>query len=572
MNHQQDPRPNTAHAATNDIPRGDAANARRYFKNDVAAGFLVFLIALPLCLGIAIASGFPAIAGIFSAAIGAILATCLSNSELTIKGPAAGMIVIVLGCIEYFGGDGAAGGFTDADTNAYRLALGIGVAAAILQIVAAKFKAGVLGDFFPRSAIHGMLSAIGLIIIAKQVPVALGVSAGGSPLQMLADIPSYLVNLNPYIALIGVVSLVTLFAWPHITRRVTALRFLPGQLVVLFIAIPMSLLGGLGTAHEYTFAGAAHAIGPQHLVAAPDRIFGLFDEITLPDFSGLAQLGAWKWVALFAIVGSIESILSAKAVDVLDPYRRKSDMNRDLLAVGAANLAASAVGGLPVISEIVRSKASIDSGAKTRFANFWHGAFLISAVALLPAVLNMIPLAALAAMLVYTGFRLAHPREFTHAFKVGRDQLIVFVTTLLGTLIIDILAGIALGIAAKITIHLINGAPIASIFKPQIDLVSESADRCELRVRGAAIFTGWLLTLAKIRALGLQRRRSVILDLSSVRLVDHTTMASINELERDFIDAGLTLYVVGLEHQHGVSNHPFAARKSDDPITTRRAA
>lgn len=206
-------------------PRGDRAGFIRFFSHDVVSGFLVFLIALPLCLGIAVASGFPAIAGIFTAIVGAIVTTFISDSELTIKGPAAGLIVIVLGAVETFGGDGALGGFTSADMAAYRMALAVAVVAAVLQVAFGLLRAGVLGEFFPLSAVHGMLAAIGVIIVAKQFPVMLGVEAKGEPLELLREIPHFILAMNPAIAAIGGLSLVVMFIWPAIKDAQGARRY-----------------------------------------------------------------------------------------------------------------------------------------------------------------------------------------------------------------------------------------------------------------------------------------------------------------------------------------------------------
>ncbi len=232
--------------ALNDVPRGNAAGFVRYWKYDMLSGFLVFLIALPLCLGISLACGYPPMAGIFTAIIGAIVTTFISNSELTIKGPAAGLIVIAIGCIEDFGGTGFVGlqpGTPEFATsiNAYQAALAVGVAAAVLQIVFGFFRAGILGEFFPTSAVHGMLAAIGVIIISKQVPVALGVSAKGEPLELLLDIPHFVMEANPAIAAIGGVSLLVMFLWPAVRNRVAVLRPVPAPLVVVLIAVPMGM-------------------------------------------------------------------------------------------------------------------------------------------------------------------------------------------------------------------------------------------------------------------------------------------------------------------------------------------
>ncbi|MFG0260800.1 MAG: SulP family inorganic anion transporter, partial [Novipirellula sp. JB048] len=233
-----------------DKPRGDLRGLTQYFKYDFISGLLVFLIALPLCLGISIASGYPPIAGIFTAIIGSVLATFISDSELTIKGPAAGLIVIAIGCIGEFGGDGMVGGWTEVDTAAYRAALAVGVAAGILQILFGVFRAGILGEFFPISAVHGMLAAIGVIIIAKQIPVALGVSASGEPLEMLREIPHYIASANPAIAVIGVTSVLIMFVWPIVTRKVSLLKVLPSPLIVLLVAIPMGMAFNLMHSHS----------------------------------------------------------------------------------------------------------------------------------------------------------------------------------------------------------------------------------------------------------------------------------------------------------------------------------
>jgi MFS superfamily sulfate permease-like transporter len=427
---------------------------RKYFKQDFVSGFLVFLIALPLCLGISLACGYPAIAGIFTAIIGSILATFLSNSELTIKGPAAGLIVIAIGCVKDFGGDGAMGGFTAADMTAYKMALAVGVVAAVLQILFGLFRGGILGEFFPLSAVHGMLAAIGVIIIAKQIPIALGVQgADAEPLEMLAEIPHYISHMNPAVALIGFVSVLIMFLWPVLRGKLGPLKAFPAPMIVLLVAVPMGMAFQFTETHSYTYQGKAYELSDAYLVTMPDRVFGMFDNITFPDFSALTSpehmAKSLKWIFMFFVIGSLESLLSVKAVDLIDPWKRKTNMDRDMVAVGAGNLCCALVGGLPMISEIVRSKANIDNGARTRFADLYHGIFLLLCVALIPMVLHLIPLAALAAMLVYTGFRLAHPSEFMHAYKIGREQLVIFVVTLVCVLATDLLIGIAIGIAVK---------------------------------------------------------------------------------------------------------------------------
>lgn len=538
----------------NEIPRGDLAGLKRYWKQDLLSGFLVFLIALPLCLGISLACGYPAIAGIFTAIIGGVLTMFLSNSELTIKGPAAGLIVIAIGCVTDFGYTG--GRNPELDHEAYRMALAVGVAAAILQILFGMFRTGVLGEFFPTSTVHGMLAAIGIIIMAKQIPVCLGVSAAGEPLELIRKIPEEFANLNPDIAFIGFVSLAILFGHPFMRNKY--IRMIPAPMLVILVAVPLGFMLDLEHEHTYSFYGHDYTVGENFLVNVPQNMFAV---ITTPDFNGLDQLKAWKWVIMFALIGSLESLLSSKAIDLLDPWKRKTNLDRDMMAVGVGNLVAAFVGGLPMISEIVRSRANIDNGARTRFANMFHGLFLLLFVSTMPALIHRIPLAALAAMLVYTGFRLAHPHEFVHVFKIGREQLIIYVTTIVAVLATDLLIGIAIGIGVKFMIHIINGVPIRSLFKPTMEIVQRDGNTCVIEARHAAVFSNWILFKRQLENLGLVQRNNLVLDLSSTKFVDHSVMEKLHELQGDFTKEGLKLEIVGLDLHQQFSGHPMAARK-----------
>jgi MFS superfamily sulfate permease-like transporter len=547
------------HVPQSDSPLNREDSLLGRFSSDAMAGFLVFLVALPLCLAIASASGFPAIAGVFTAIVGGLVTPWISNSQLTIKGPAAGLIVIVLGAVTEFGFNPSAPGSAESFA-AYRMALAVGVVAAVVQIVFGICKAGVLGDFFPSSAVHGLLAAIGVIIISKQVPVALGVTPHGKePLELLAEIPSEMAHLNPVIALIGGLGLAIMFLYPLI--RNPALRAVPAAVIVLAVTIPLGMWFNLKTEHHYSLLGHDYVVGQSFLVDVPPK---LADAITSPDFSVFTNprttRSAITWVVMFALIGSLESLLSAKAIDILDPERRKTNLNRDLLAVGIANLFSSLIGGLPMISEIVRSRANIDSGARSKYANLFHGLFLLVAVALFASGIKMIPRAALAAMLVYTGFRLAHPREFLHVYKVGREQLVVFVGTMLAVLATDLLIGIGVGIGIELLIQFINGVPLGSLFRASTE-VRQLDDRTWLiSPRDAAIFSNWIAIRRRIESHGLAQNMNVIVDLSSTRLVDHTVMAKLHELEREFDQRGIALAIVGLDDHMSFSHHPAAAR------------
>ena len=457
-------------------------------------------------------------------------------------------------------------GASDANMAAYRLALGVGAAAAVLQILFGLLRAGIIGEFFPLSAVHGMLAAIGVIIMVKQVPVALGVQGKGEPLEMIREIPNYVRHMNPEIALIGIIGLTIMFLWPWLQKQFRQLKAIPSPLIVLAITVPIGIYFDLLHTHTYSFHGNQYEIGESYLVNMPDRVFGMFEYLTRPDFSALIDparaVNAWKWVFMFFAIGTLESMLSAKAVDLLDPWRRKTNLDRDMLAVGAANLCSAMVGGLPMISEIVRSKANIDNGARTRFADMWHGIFLLLCVALIPTVLHRIPLAALAAMLIYTGFRLTHPKEFWHVYAIGKEQLLIFVSTLVGVLVTaDLLLGIMIGIGVKLGIHLINGVPIWSLFKPYLDVDVVGDDQVYIRARYSAVFSNWILFRRKLVQYGLMERRNVTVDLSQANVVDHSVMEKLHTLQGDFEDAGLRLNLRGLEQLQQMSPHELAARR-----------
>ncbi|MCY7350232.1 MAG: SulP family inorganic anion transporter, partial [Cytophagaceae bacterium] len=380
------------------------------------------------------ASEFPPIMGLISAMIGGLVVSFFAGSRLTIKGPAAGLIVIIAGEVAEFGGG----------ETGWHLALGAIVVAGVVQILFGVFKLGRLSDLFPLSAVHGMLAAIGVIIIAKQVHVLLDIdpalTKGKEPFELLAMIPNSLAHLDPRATLVGVVSLLIMLGLPMIKHPIA--RKIPVPLLVLLFAIPAELY------LDFQHTEPAYALV---------RIGNLLDNVKVNvDFSGITQTGIFiKFVVMFALVGSLESLLTVKAIDGLDPYQRKSDTNRDLIAVGIGNTLSGILGGLPMISEVARSSANVANGAKTRWANFFHGVSMLVFVLLAVHLIGLIPNTALAAMLITVGIRLARPKEFIHAYKIGWEQLIIFCITIVFTLGVDLLVGIGAGMLTEMLINLI---------------------------------------------------------------------------------------------------------------------
>jgi len=515
-----------------EIPKGNLDGFKTHTKHDVLSGFLVFLIALPLCLGISLASGYPAVAGIFTAIVGGLVATFISDSELTIKGPAAGLIVIALGCVQDFG---FTGGVDPAkDFQAYRMALGVGVVAGVYQIILGLFRVGILVNLFPKAAIHGLLASIGIIIISKQFPVLMGLNPQGSPLELLAGIPSFIINMNPKVGMIGIMGIIIVLGYGYIKNP--KLKIIPAPMLMLLITVPIGTVLAVGVEGSYTFNDHIYKLGQKFLVNVPGN---LLNAVTFPDFSGITTETGIKYTVLFAIIGSLEGVLSAKAIDGIDPWGRKTNLDRDLLATGIANTMSAFIGGLPMISEIVRSKANIDNGAKTRFANFYHGMFLLICVALVPSVINQIPLAALAALLVITGYRLASPHEFMSIYREGKDQFIVFVSTILGVLATDLLKGLAIGIGVRIVIHFIRGG---SIFRLNAKIIPERDQSVTIFLRGSIIFSSWIPLRQDLQRL-LKKGKRVTLDITEAKLVDRRVMSRIDGWTKKFKENGLELSV-----------------------------
>ena len=535
------------------IPADGLAGLKQNFSSDALSGFLVFLLALPLSLGIAGASDFPPIYGLITAMIGGIVVSFFAGSLLTIKGPAAGLIVIVAGAVAELGHGNSELG--------WKLALGAVVVAGALQVIFGLLKLGSLSDFFPLSAVHGMLAAIGIIIISKQLHVLVGMNPMTpegkpmvEPVELLVELKNTFANffLHKDVAIVGLVSLGIVFGWPMLP--VKALKKIPAALIVLVVSIPLAMYMGIhNVADVKNAAGEVVTKGFSPLLEFKK---GLVDIIGVNvSFDGFSQTGTFiKFVIMFALVGSLEALLTVKAIDMLDPFKRKSNANKDLIAVGVGNIFAGVLGGLPMISEVARSSANVNNGGKTRWANFFHGVFILLFLFFAVTFSDLIPKAALAAMLIGVGWKLAHPKEFGHMAKIGWDQVAVFVTTIIFTLATDLLVGIGAGILLKMILHIARGVSVGSLFSAKTKVEGHT-----VTVQGAAVFSNFIPVKKQI--LKFPFTDHVIFDVRQCFFVDHSVIETLHHMKDDFASEGGNLEILGIEEfkSVGKSKHKLAA-------------
>ncbi len=519
---------------------------KAHWQNDLLAGFFVFLVALPLCLAIAMASGFPPSAGIITAIVGGLLVSRINGSFVTINGPAAGLIVVVYSAVQALGqGDAMAG---------YRYTLAAIVVAGAFQVLMGLYKAGRFSAFFPASVVHGMLAAIGLIIIAKQSHIMLGVTPeSGSILSMIAQIPYSLTHPKEEIAYIGLSGLAVLIFWPLLKHPM--LKKIPAPLMVLLVGMGLGQFYGLQHEHLHLImTDHVHLIGPEFLVQIPDDFAASF---FFPDFSKWMTTEFWSAVISICLVGSLESLLSAAAIDKLDPEQRKSDLDKDLAAVGAGNMLSGLIGGLPMIAEIVRSSANINSGAKTGWANFFHGLILLAFVALFPHLIHNIPQASLAVLLVYTGYKLASPKSFKQVLEVGVEQLGLFVITIIGVLATNLLMGVVIGIIVKLAIHIVRGVWLTNLFKIHFSIQHKNDDLIVVKLLGSAMFSNFLPLKQALETM--EKGKTLVFNFTDGYLIDHTVMDFIHDFSEDYVAQGGHCYQVGHPLEH-FSDHKLAAR------------
>jgi MFS superfamily sulfate permease-like transporter len=415
-------------------------------RYDLPASIVVFFVAVPLCLGIALASGAPLFSGIIAGIVGGIVVGSLSNSSLGVSGPAAGLTVIVFSAIQQL--------------QSFDVFLMAVVLAGVLQIILGLVKAGIIGYYFPSSVVKGMLTAIGIIIILKQIPHAFGYDADyqGDFAFMQTDghntfseLIHMLNAVTPGAVVVSIISLTILFIWDaHLVKKYATLKYIQGPLVAVVVGI---LYQSITSAYlpQWSLEG-------EHLVNVPvsENLSGFFGQFTSPDFSALFRGDVWTVAFTLAIVASLESLLSTEATDKLDPYKRTTNPNRELIAQGSGNIVSGLIGGIPVTQVILRSSANIHSGGKTKLSTILHGLFLLVCVLMIPRVLNLVPLAVLASILLVIGYKLANLEIFRQMARLGWSQFLPFVATIVAIVLTDLLTGISIGLVVSIVIVLRN--------------------------------------------------------------------------------------------------------------------
>lgn len=522
-----------------------------YFKTDLLSGVVVFLIALPLCLGIALASGAPLFAGIIAGIVGGIVIGSLSNSELSVAGPAAGLTAIVLVAITSLG-----------SFETFLLAVAL---AGVLQIALGFAKAGTISNYFPSNVIEGMLAAIGIIIILKQLPHAIGYDkdhegdfffiekgTGHNTFSALIDAVNYS-HLGAIV--VTLVSLAILITWTKV-KFLKNIKMLPGALVAVITGVVLNEI--------FKSTGSSLAISQEHLVSLPipESFTAFINQFTRPNFSAVTNPDVWITAVTIATVASIETLLCIEAADKMDPLKRYTNTNTELKAQGVGNLISGLIGGLPMTSVIVRTSANINSGATTKLSTISHGVFLLVSVIAIPTIINRIPLACLAAILLMTGFKLAHPSVFKHMWHNGKFQFAPFIVTVIAVVFTDLLKGVAIGLAVSIFFILRANMRLAYFFKKEshhlgetihIDLAQEVSFLNKAAIKQ---------TLAH-----LPENSQVVINAANTLYIDHDVV----ELIKDFVrqgskDKGITVSLVGFREAYKIENtsHVSSQQPAED--------
>jgi len=415
------------------------------FKSDLPASVVVFFVALPLCLGIALASGAPLFSGLIAGIIGGVVVGALSGSKIGVSGPAAGLAAIVLTAI------GSLGGYEN-----FLVAVVLG---GVIQLLFGVLKAGIIGYYFPSSVIKGMLTGIGIIIILKQIPNFFGYDeASAWDLEFFeidggntfSELFAMLNNIHPGAALIGLISLILLIFWEQVlSKKSKVFEVIQGPFVVVVLGIVFFMLT---QNHELLSISGNHMVS----VPVPEDFNSFIGQFSFPNFSAITNPQVWVVAFTIALVASLETLLCVEASDKIDPDKNVTPTNRELLAQGTGNIISGLIGGLPITQVIVRSSANIQSGGKSKMSTILHGFLLLISVILIPNLLNKIPLSVLASILLLVGYKLAKPALFKKMYKLGWKQSVPFFVTIVGIVFTDLLVGIGLGLMVGVVVVLLK--------------------------------------------------------------------------------------------------------------------
>ena len=518
-------------------------------RNNVFAGFVVSLIALPLALGLAVASGFPMVAGIVTAVVGGVLVSVFGGSHVTITGPGYGLVVVLLSAVVVLGDGNMQTG--------YLYALSAVIISGGVLLLFGYLRFGALSDFFPASAIQGMLSAIGVTLLMKQFYVMLGImKPKGTILELLVNLPELFKSLalassgELYAIGIGVISLCIMFFYSKITNRF--FRLIPAPMWVVLLALCFD--------GYFALFWGGNPINEKLLISLPND---MLTAIPKPDFSKWREPVFWGIVLSITLVSSVESLLSIKAVDKLDPEKRRSNINKDMRALGVATVVSGFLGGMNVGTVISRSSVNVNNQATNRSSNFFHAVFLLLFVIVFHNQLGKIPFTALAAILVYTGYKLTAPAIFVRMYQIGKEQLFVFLTTLVSTLLTDLITGILIGTLTTFIVHvLLNKAFLLfsrNLLKPNVLMYKENeTQNYYVGIIHFCTFLNFHKLKSKLDKIP-QNERAVV-DFSLCSFVDHTVQESLQNYEELFERKGGALEIIGLDIHDTDSSHPFAVR------------
>lgn len=533
-------------SSNNQTPNEGLHGLKTHWRNDLSAAMSVSLVALPLALGIAVASGVSPMAGILSAIIGGVVTTFFRGGHLAINGPAAGLIAVILG------------GLVALEGNINYVLAAIVISGAI-QVILGALKLGRYAKLLPSSVLHGMLAAIGVIIIAKQAHYALGTTSNANTtIGTLLEVLNQLPEANPFVFIIAFIGILILVFYKKI--RLKFVQIIPAPMWVLILAMPIVFGFQFFTEHSISLFGNDYVVGPKLLINIPKNPL---DSIIHPDFGMIGTSAFWLTVVSITTIASIETLASARAIDKLDPFKRNTDLNKDLVGVGISTMVSGALGGLPIITVIVRSTVNVNSNAKTKWSNFFHGIFLILFVLIFAPIIRSVPLAALAAILLHTGYKLASPKVFKQAYDQGVEQLFFLVTTLIVTLYTNLLYGIIGGILATLLLHmLLARVGFINFFK----MVYKSGSKIHklengtynVKLKGIAnfLYTLQLDKLLKTIPIG----STVRIDMAQTRLVDLSILENMIEFKRVNENNGGDVKLLGLENHFASTSHNRALK------------